>query len=117
MAKIYTRPREGAAEKLRHMLVSPPVDPTRSLGHASIAWPRDILLDGGGRLIGFTMPLITDAVSLLAVFNPRRRAQGLPGFDRRYLHRTARNLASSLAALHAASYVVGDPNEDRKSDG
>lgn len=111
VAKLYTRPREGAAEKLRHMLVSPPVDPTRSLGHASIAWPRDLLLDANGRLVGFTMPLITDAVSLLEVFNPRRRAQVLPGFDRRYLHRTARNLASSLGALHAAAYVVGDLNE------
>lgn len=111
VAKLYTRPREGAADKLRHMLAHPPVDPTRALGHASIAWPRDLLLDGGGRLIGFTMPLITDAVSLLEVFNPRRRAKVLPGFDRRYLHRTARNLASALGALHAASTVVGDLNE------
>ncbi len=111
VAKRYLRAREGALDKLRHMLVSPPADPTRALGHASIAWPRDLLLDSSGRLVGFTMPLITEAVSLLTVFNPRRRAQVLPAFDRRYLHRSARNLASALGALHSAGYVVGDLNE------
>jgi hypothetical protein len=35
----------------------------------------------------------------------------LPEFDRRYLHRTARNLAAALGALHARGYVVGDVNE------
>lgn len=111
VAKLYLRPREGALDKLRHMLASPPADPTRGLGHASIAWPRELLLDAGGRLVGFTMPQITQAVSLLTVFNPRRRAQVLPGFDRRYLHRSARNLASALDALHSSGYVVGDLNE------
>ncbi len=34
-----------------------------------------------------------------------------PDFDRRYLFRTARNLAAVLATLHQAGYVVGDVNE------
>jgi hypothetical protein len=32
-------------------------------------------------------------------------------FNRRYLHRTARNLAAAMGALHAGSYVIGDLNE------
>ena len=50
------------------------------------------------------MPYVRDAVSMLEVFNPKRRAKLLPGFDARYLHRTARNLASALAALHARAF-------------
>ena len=35
----------------------------------------------------------------------------LPSFNRRYLHRTARNLAAALRALHESDYVIGDLNE------
>jgi serine/threonine protein kinase len=35
----------------------------------------------------------------------------LPQFDRRYLLRTARNLAAALSALHSSGYVAGDLNE------
>jgi hypothetical protein len=57
------------------------------------------------------MPYIQHAVPLLEVFNPRRRAEVLPQFDRRYLLRTAHNLAAALAALHRSGYVAGDLNE------
>jgi DNA-binding helix-hairpin-helix protein with protein kinase domain len=35
----------------------------------------------------------------------------LPGFDRRYLHRTAANFAIAIGALHSHGLVVGDLNE------
>jgi DNA-binding helix-hairpin-helix protein with protein kinase domain len=70
-----------------------------------------LLYDPQGKLVGYVMVHVQNAVKLVEVFNPRLRAKTLPNFDRRYLHRTARNLAAALGALHASEYVVGDLNE------
>ncbi|MCC6192186.1 MAG: zinc ribbon domain-containing protein [Anaerolineales bacterium] len=112
LAKLYHRaPRPGYDLKLAWMQAHPPTDPTQSLGHASIAWPTQLLYDARGALVGYAMVHVQNAVPLLLVFNPRLRAKTLPNFNRRYLHRTARNLAAALGALHATNYVVGDLNE------
>ena len=111
VAKVYTKARAGYDHKLLWMRSNPPSDPSRGLGHASIAWPGEVLRDVKGRFVGFTMPYVPNAVPVLEVLSPRLRARVLPGFDRRYLHRTARNLALALAALHARDYVVGDLNQ------
>ena len=112
LAKIYHgRARDGYAEKLAWMQANPPDDPTRGQGHASIAWPNDLLFDGNSDLVGYVMVHVQNAVPLLQVFNPRSRAKTLPNFNRRYLHRAARNLAAALGALHASNYIVGDLNE------
>ena len=112
LAKIYKPPpRSGYDRKLAHMRANPPQDPTRARGHTSIAWPLDLLYNDQGLFAGYLMHYIRNAVPLLQVFNPRLRVQTLPGFDWRYLHRTARNLAVALGALHAYGYVVGDLNE------
>ena len=112
LAKLYesqTRPEYG--NKLIWMRDHPPEDPTQAVGHASLAWPVDLLYDARGKLAGYLMPYIRDAALLLEVFNPKRRAITLPQFDCRYLFRAARNLAVSLGALHEHGYVVGDLNE------
>lgn len=112
VAKIYEpSPRSGYDQKLAWMLANPPANPTSALDHASIAWPKDLLYDRRDNFVGYLMPYIQNAVPLLDVFNPRRRAQTLPDFNWKYLHRTARNLAAALDALHARDYVVGDLNE------
>ena len=112
LAKIYHgRPRDDYDAKLAWMQAHPPADPTSAQGHASIAWPNDVLYDSAGRLVGYVMVNVQNAVPLLQVFNPRSRARTLPNFNRRYLHRTARNLAAALGALHDSSYIVGDLNE------
>ena len=112
LAKIYTpEPRRGYDGKLAWMLANPPPNPGQALGHHSIAWPSDLLYDGTGRFVGYTMPHVRNAAQLLEVFNPALRAQTLPDFNRMYLHRTARNLAAALGALHNKGYVVGDLNE------
>jgi serine/threonine protein kinase len=112
LAKLYDRPpRKEYARKLVWMRDHPPQDPTASQQHASLAWPVDLLFSSHGQLSGYLMPFIEYAVPLLDVFNPRRCAEVLPDFNRRYLHRAARNLASALGALHACGYVVGDINE------
>ena len=111
LAKIYHPGASPGEAKLTWMRDHPPLDPTRAMGHISIAWPRDLLYDGRGAFVGFGMPRVRNAAALFDVFNPTRRARVLPGFDRRYLHRAARNLASAVGAVHARDYVVGDLNE------
>lgn len=112
LAKLYTgQPRPGYEQKLAWMLAHPPQDPTLAQGHASIAWPRALLFNHHHQVVGYLMPYIQGAVPLLDVFNPRRRSRTLPGFDRRYLYRTARNLAVTVAAIHAQGYIIGDTNE------
>ena len=62
-------------------------------------------------LAGFLMPRVQDGFPLITAFNPRRRKQALPKFDRRLAFQAAHNLAQTLGDLHAAGYVVGDLNE------
>ncbi|HEY3291641.1 MAG TPA: hypothetical protein VGK87_16030 [Anaerolineae bacterium] len=117
IAKLYTHPPQDYADKLAWMRTHPPDDPGLNISrsgvapHASIAWPLDLLYNPPGQFAGYVMPRITNASSLLGVFNPRTRARTLPNFDWRYQHRTARNLAKALNALHDKNYVIGDLNE------
>lgn len=111
LAKIYTHPRPEDETKLAWMVANPPDDPSARLHHASIAWPTHLLYQPDKTCAGYLMPFVKNAVAILNVFNPRLRARTLPEFDIRYLHRTARNLAAALGALHARDYVVGDLNE------
>jgi len=112
LAKIYDpAPRPDYSQKLVWMVAHPPDNPTSNLQHASLAWPDYLLYDPQRLLKGFCMPHITQAAPLLDVFNPRRRALVMPQFDRRYLHRTASNLAAAFSALHRSGYVAGDVNE------
>jgi serine/threonine protein kinase len=113
LAKIYDpAPRSGYLAKLGWMIAHPPVNPTDEQAHPSLAWPDALFCDSHGRLLGYSMPFIRRTASLLEVFNPRRRALVMPPyFDRRYLHRVARNLSAALNALHHSGYVAGDLNE------
>lgn len=114
VAKIY-KPEARTAEqeeKLRVMLAAPPHDGTRGFSspHISIAWPTDILYEHGA-LAGFLMPRIGQSHKIFEVYNPQSRKSVYPGFDWRYLHRTARNLVTAVNALHTAGYVIGDVNQ------
>lgn len=112
IAKVYEpAPRPNYPAKLAWMLNNPPLDPTALLGHPSLAWPAALLYDQDRHLAGYRMPYIKGAAPILVVFNPRRRSEALPQFDRRYLHRTACNLATAVGALHQSNYIVGDLNE------
>lgn len=113
VAKIYHRYSPERAAKLECMLANPPVDPTRSQGHISIAWPTERIFDAAGRCIGFLMPYIdtSNSYPLLKLYNPKDRRETLPGFSWLYLLHTARNLVSVLQSLHERGYVVGDLNE------
>jgi DNA-binding helix-hairpin-helix protein with protein kinase domain len=112
VAKVYHKPNAIHARKLQAMLANPPENPTANLGHISIAWPQDLLRqpDQSDRIIGFLMPRIRGMRPVLDFYNPKTRRH-CPLFSYQYLLRTARNLASAFAALHASDYCIGDVNE------
>jgi DNA-binding helix-hairpin-helix protein with protein kinase domain len=114
VAKVYHKPKPEHAAKLHSMLSDPPHDPTREKWrHYSIAWPTEGLFDVQRNCVGFLMPYIdrANSVPLLKVYNPQHRRKTVPGFTWEYLLRTAKNLASVVAALHEKGYAVGDLNE------
>lgn len=113
VAKLWHKPTEDRARKLRTMLGNPPVDPMAGQGHVAIAWPSDLLLleASAPRVVGFIMPRVMAMHPIIDFFNPKTRLQRSPLFTWFYLHRTARNLVIAIRALHERGYVVGDLNE------
>jgi WD40 repeat protein/serine/threonine protein kinase len=113
VAKVYHAPTEEYARKLTVMLASPPDDPMAGTGQLSIAWPVELLRveSGNGRIVGYLMPRAAGARPLFAFYNPATRREECPLSNTLYLHRTARNLAAAVRALHARGYVIGDINE------
>lgn len=113
VAKIYHQPKSVYAQKLATMIANPPDNPTADTGHISIAWPVDLLQaeHNSTEVVGFLMPRIQRMRSIIDFYNPKTRRQHCPLFNYQYLHRTARNLAASVAALHNRGYCIGDVNE------
>jgi WD40 repeat protein len=115
VAKVYNKDRATSqrARKLMAMIANPPEDPMAVHGHVSIAWPVDLLHMVGfiRRVAGFLMPRVTGMRPIIDFYNPKTRRQQCPLFNYLYLHRTARNLAAAVRALHARGYVIGDVNE------
>lgn len=97
-------------DKLKLMISAPPADPMASRGVVSLAWPREVLLDDRGRLVGFVMPAIDVSRSycIHQLWKPKQRPDGC---TMGHLVRVARNLASVVGAVHAGGYVIGDVNE------
>ena len=110
--KRWRNPTLAQARKLSVMLAHPPEGATFE-GHVNLAWPTSAVRNAAGVVIGFRMPAV-DLERCLPVFtayNPDARRERLVGITWRHLVRTSRNLASVVAALHRAGYVVGDLNE------
>ena len=107
------------AAKLQLMVDNPPGNPTASMGHSSLAWPEEIIVDQQGMFAGFTMPMLDRQHSLAMhqVVNPSELGNpGLPGWIAAYedwgrLIHTAGNLAAATQSLHDSGYVIGDFNE------
>jgi serine/threonine protein kinase len=112
VAKIY-HPRILLPEhegKLKAMVANPPVDEMRIKGHVSIAWPTDLLYQGGN-FAGFLMPMLQQSPTIFTMYNPHRRKKDWPGFNWKYLLHTALNLSKAIEAIHYKNYVIGDLNE------
>ena len=112
-AKIYHDPTEERAAKLLLMEQHPPDDPSLAMGHASLAWPVDLLHEPGKptQIIGFLMPRIQGMRPISDYYNPVRRCQHCPLFNYRYLLQAARNITMTVAALHRRNYLLGDLND------
>ncbi|MCX7596022.1 MAG: hypothetical protein N2235_20155 [Fischerella sp.] len=113
VAKVYQASRRTPERerKLLAMVANPPQDDTRRLSppHVSIAWPVDLLYEKQ-QFAGYIMPRISQSPNIYEVYNPQSRAEKYAEFSWQYLHRTAKNLAIALNALHARGYVMGDIN-------
>jgi WD40 repeat protein len=110
VAKVYHEPTEEKTRKLSIMLANPPHDPMAALGHASIAWPYD-LLTGNSKIVGFLMPRVIGMRPIIDFYNPGTRRKNSPLFSYQYLYRTARNLSAAFKALHESGYIIGDVSE------
>jgi DNA-binding helix-hairpin-helix protein with protein kinase domain len=113
VAKIWHKPTLERTRKLRVMVANPPLNPTAGQSHDAIAWPLDLLYPPGRAdlLAGFLMPRVTGMRPVGEFYNPKTRREQCPLFNYFYLHRTARNLAIAVRALHERGYVIGDVNE------
>lgn len=111
VAKIYYPKKLPPMEKLRLMAANQPENPTKVLNHVSIVWVTGLVHNKQGKIVGCVMPKITWGVPIYNLYNPRERRQHFVGFTWKYLHRTARNLAAAVAAIHAKGYIIGDLNE------
>ncbi len=109
--KVWHKPTADRACKVRTMLANPPADPMAAQGHVAIAWPTGVVRLGGPTVVGFVMPRVQGVRPVIDYFNPKTRLQHSPLFNGFYLHRTARNLATAMRALHERGYVIGDLNE------
>ncbi|QOV22771.1 WD40 domain-containing protein [Anabaenopsis elenkinii] len=109
LAKIYHQSTPERMQKLAVMLDYPPPDPNHQINHISFAWPRSVLKNAQGDLVGFLMGEIRGGKEIYDVYNPTRRNKicKLPA-DWRFLHYTARNIASIIKVLHHQGYVLGD---------
>ncbi|MBC8229713.1 SUMF1/EgtB/PvdO family nonheme iron enzyme [bacterium] len=113
VAKLYHQPTNVHERKLAVMIANPPDDPMAARGHVSIAWPLELLRSTNRQhqFVGFLMPRVSQQRPIIDFYNPKSRRQQRPLFNWLYLHRTARNLAAAVGAIHNKGYVIGDVNE------
>ncbi|MCI5115767.1 MAG: LysM peptidoglycan-binding domain-containing protein [Candidatus Electrothrix sp. AW1] len=108
VAKIYhNTPAKNREEKLKAMVANPPKQPKT---HTAIAWPLDLLYSGK-KFVGFLMPNISGNEPLFYFYNPKKRNEIIPGFNWKYLHRTAFNFVVAAEAVHTKGHLIGDINE------
>lgn len=99
-------------DKLAVMVADPPTDPMRTKGHASIAWPMDLVLSEVDRKVcGFVMPRMRDSLPIPKFYDFKFRRLHLPFVNYRSLCRIGLNLVSAVWAIHDKGYVIGDIND------
>ncbi len=108
VAKIYHTDKvtQVHGDKLRVMLANPPQN-------TAVAWPIDLLVpvNDNSQVVGFLMPRVRDSRPIHQFYTPKQRREHSPFFNYLFLHRTAKNLATAVKALHSAGYIIGDVNE------
>ena len=118
LAKIYHVPASHEKEKLAQMkdrvaklevmVKRVPKDPNAHQNHISFAWPRSLLKNSGGEVVGFLMAEVENSLDLLKVCTPRMRKSLGVDANWYFLHVVARNIAGIIQAIHDEGYVLGD---------
>jgi serine/threonine protein kinase len=118
LAKIYHVPESHEAEKLTQMkdrvaklevmVKRVPKDPNAHQNHISFAWPRSLLKNSSGEVVGFLMAEVENSLDLLKVCTPRMRKSLGVDANWYFLHVVARNIAGIIQAIHDEGYVLGD---------
>ena len=115
VAKIYhsNRRTDEVISKLDVMINYPPRTEDDQTGHLFVAWPRDLVHDAAGDVIGFLMPKVEKTNSLFEYYNPALRRRNAPHINYANLCSVAKSLAVALDRLHGINYtyLVGDINE------
>lgn len=106
VAKIYNKIAEPQkAEKISTMI---------SIGNERLlkltTWPVNSIHTTDKRLVGFTMPKLTDHKPIFELYSPKIRLQEFPKADWRFLIHAAINTARAFSVIHEAGHVIGDVN-------
>ncbi|TDW31871.1 DNA-binding helix-hairpin-helix protein with protein kinase domain [Rhizobium azibense] len=75
-----------------------------------VAFPIDTLKSPSGEFLGFTMKKVAGYKSVHDLYGPGSRKTEFPTADSQFLLRSAINLASAVASIHATGCVIGDIN-------
>ncbi|MGF9566644.1 protein kinase domain-containing protein [Neorhizobium sp. BT27B] len=75
-----------------------------------VAFPVDTLTSSSGEFVGFTMKKVAGYKSVHDLYGPGSRKVEFPTADMKFLLRSAINLASAVASIHATGCVIGDIN-------
>ncbi|MBR8832593.1 MAG: tetratricopeptide repeat protein [Stigonema ocellatum SAG 48.90 = DSM 106950] len=108
LAKVYHSLDQERVEKLKVMVAHPPLDPNYHIPHISFAWPKSLLKDSNGCVLGFLMPEITGSVELINIYNSLQRQKLKLEIDWTFLHTVCQNIASIIQVIHVSGYVLGD---------
>jgi DNA-binding helix-hairpin-helix protein with protein kinase domain len=115
--KLYYLPEQQDAQRLEAMrLIATPQDfeirpAGASASHQQLAWPHELVCaPDSGEIVGYTMPRYAkhEYRQLDALWDPRGRAEDVPGTSWLFLLTVARNLATLAAMVHERGLVLGD---------
>lgn len=115
MASAVAIPRAYLLNKIKAMLDAP-IDgymPTSSGERIlAVAWPEDVLLDSGGKFVGYVMPKVESSHTIHVAYRPIERPMLFNDYTWRNGISLAFNLASAVNYLHERGIVVGDFNSN-----
>ena len=120
VAKIYDDTKPGAAEKMdqleKKLLYMVNTIQMRFISKVSrnclVSWPQDVLYLNG-KFVGYIMPEITGAKSILLVNRGGESAKKvIPDYSWKKAALVAENLAKVVCALHNLDVIIGDMNNN-----
>ncbi len=103
VAKIFNLDVDALAEKQEKLRVMTKIK-SSMLDHT--AWPKDLLLDSQGRIVGYTMLRIPSMIDFNEIYDPGSEVQ--LGWQSRVA--LAYNLCARVNEIHMVGQVIGDFN-------